>query len=101
MKTLSLLFALMLISITANAQGMGAPNPPGHAYGLYHHFSGVTVEEVISYLERTGHEVLTTPELRNDGHTWSCMTKKEDGLTYYTDVFTDGDGIVGFEDVAL
>lgn len=99
MKTITILFAFALAAFSVNAQN-NTPNPPGNGYGLYHHFSNVTPSEVTSFLERTGHEVLNTPRTTDAGRTWFTYTLV-DGRKYYTEVYTDGDNIVDFNDTIV
>lgn len=101
MKSINLILALSFVSVIASAQTGNTPNPPGNAYGLYHHFSGVTEEEVVAYLERTDHTIMTTPRTEDAGKTWTCTTMKSDGRYYYTIVYTDGENVIGFEDIAV
>jgi hypothetical protein len=100
MKILKTFFAITLFGFIANAQN-STPNPPGHAYGLYHHFSELTPADITLFLERTDHVVLTTPITEDAGRTWTCYTRKSDGNTYFTVVYTDGENVLGYEDTAI
>jgi hypothetical protein len=61
----------------------------------------VTVEEVVSFLERTDHIVLTTPETEDCGFTWTCYTRKSDGHTYFTIVKANNECIVDYDDIDI
>ncbi len=101
MKTAVFFIAFIVIGKVTEAQNSPTPNPPGNGYGLYHHFSNITVDDVEAYLVKTGHTVLDTPRTEDAGKIWHCTTRKEDGHTYHTVVYTDGENIVGFDDTIL
>lgn len=60
---------------------------------------GVSCSQICSYLVATGHTILTTPV--QDGNIWTCNTRKSDGHTYFTTVYTEGDEIVGHTDIQI
>jgi hypothetical protein len=61
----------------------------------------ITEKEVKSYLEGTGHRLLTDPLTKNDGLTWTCLTKKKDARTYYSVVFNEDNCILTYEDIMV
>jgi hypothetical protein len=101
MKTTTLIFAFALAVFSVNAQSDVSPDPAGNGYGLYHHFSNVTLEEVTTFLEKTGHSIESKPRTEDAGKTWYVLTRREDGHLYNTVVITDGDNIVDFDDTIV
>lgn len=98
MKTLkSLILAAALMTGTLNAATSVTLN--AQVLTSQVHFFAVTQQQVIEYLQATGHTVLTEPVTEDGGYTWTCLTRKRDGNTYFTTVYTDGTNITGHEDV--
>jgi hypothetical protein len=99
MKQFRILFlALILVSFDAAATNQKKCETK---FKAKHCLTEITVQQVITYLENTGHRVLTTPETEDGGYTWTCKTNIGDGHTYLTTVYTDGTNIIEFTDVMI
>lgn len=93
MKTIRLIliaFALSTLSAGVSSAEVNVHRSTIRVYRL-------ASSDISAYLATKGHTTLTEP-VTVDGYTWTCTTKKTDGLTYFVTVYTDGDNIIGFDE---
>jgi hypothetical protein len=95
-----LVLAVALGAGTLSASNSLEVNNNNHYFQLCR--DAVTQAQVTDYLISTGHSLETNPISSDGGITWTAYThKRGDSHLYFTTVVTNGECIVGFEDVMV